>query len=256
MALKFMEGSMISLPFATVLAASVLTTSFISGVFGMAGGMILMGIYLALMPLPAAMALHGATQVASNAWRAWMWREHIHWQLVRKYAIGAGAALAVFVAGFVAPSKAVALIALGAITFIGLWLPAQLAPNILGRGQAAGAGLLCTVLQFVCGVSGPIFDVFFVRSNLSRKPLVATKAAIQTVGHTLKFGYFTYLLFLSGEYIAPAAALLAMALAPVGTQLSSRALDAITDAQFRKWSRWLIASLAAFYLISGVAMQF
>ena len=64
------------------------------------------------------------------------------------------------------------------------------------------------------------------------------------------------MLFLSGEHVAPAAALLAMALAPVGTQLSSRALDAITDEQFRKWSRWLITSLAAFYLVSGVAMQF
>jgi uncharacterized membrane protein YfcA len=250
-----MEGSMISLPFAAVLATSVLTTSFISGVFGMAGGMILMGILLALMPLPAAMALHGATQFASNSWRAWMWREHIHWPLVWKYAIGAVAALAVFATGFIAPGKSVALIALGLITFTGLWLPTQLAPNILGRGQAAGAGLLCTVLQFICGVSGPIFDVFFVRSDLSRKPLVATKAAIQTIGHTLKFAYFTYVLLLSGEHIAPAAALLAMTLAPLGAQLSGRVLDAITDDQFRKWSRWLIASLAAFYLISGLAMQ-
>jgi uncharacterized membrane protein YfcA len=63
-------------------------------------------------------------------------------------------------------------------------------------------------------------------------------------------------LLLSGENIAPMAALLAMALAPVGTQLSSRALDAISDDQFRTWSRWLIAALAAFYLASGLAMRF
>ncbi len=246
---------MISLPFATILAASVLATSFISGVFGMAGGMILMGILLALMPLAAAMALHGATQVASNGWRAWMWREHIHWQLVWRYAAGALAALGVFSFGVIALDKSLALIALGLTTFTGLWLPSRLAPNILGRGQAAGAGLLCTTLQFICGVSGPIFDVFFVRSELSRKPLVATKAAIQTIGHSLKFLYFTSMLLASGEAIAPAAALLAMALAPVGTQLSARALDAITDDQFRLWSRWLIAALAAFYLISGFALR-
>jgi uncharacterized membrane protein YfcA len=246
---------MISLPFATILAASVLTTSFISGVFGMAGGMILMGILLTLMPLSAALALHGATQVASNGWRAWMWREHIHWQLVWRYAIGAVLALGVFACGLIAPDKSTALTALGLITFTGLWLPPQLAPNILGRGQAAGAGLLCTILQFICGVSGPIFDVFFVRSNLSRKPLVATKAVIQTIGHSLKFLYFTYVLILSDEYVAPAAALLAMALAPIGTQLSARALDAMTDDQFRLWSRRLITVLAAFYLVCGLSMR-
>jgi len=63
---------MISVPFAAALTASVLSTSFVSGVFGMAGGMILMGLLLSLMPLAPAMALHGITQIASNAARAWL----------------------------------------------------------------------------------------------------------------------------------------------------------------------------------------
>jgi len=247
---------MITLPFATVLAASVLTTSFISGVFGMAGGMILMAIFLALMPLPAAIALHGATQVAANAWRAWIWRAYIHWHIVWKYAVGAGMALCVFSFGVIAPDKSTALIVLGLISLLGLWLPQRLAPNILCRGQASGAGLLCTALHLVCGVSGPILDLFFVRSDLSRRHTVATKAAINTIGHGLKFAYFTYVLLNSGENIAPAAALLAMLLAPVGTQLSGRALDAITDDQFRTWSRRLIAAVAAFYLASSLATRF
>jgi hypothetical protein len=168
---------------------------------------------------------------------------------------GAGAALAVFALGVVALDKSAALSALGLITFTGLWLPTQFAPNILGRGQAAGRGpalhraarLRCvgTDLRRVLRALEPVAEA-----------LVATKAAIQTVGHALKFGYFTQVLLLSGESNAPMAALLAMALAPVGTQLSSRALDAISDDQFRTWSRWLIAALAAFYLASGLAMRF
>jgi hypothetical protein len=55
---------MITLPIAAALAASILGTSFLSGIFGMAGGMILMGILLAMMPLAAAMVLHG-----SRRWR-------------------------------------------------------------------------------------------------------------------------------------------------------------------------------------------
>ena len=39
-------------------------TSFLSGVFGMAGGMILVGILLVMIPVPEAMMLHGVTQGA------------------------------------------------------------------------------------------------------------------------------------------------------------------------------------------------
>jgi hypothetical protein len=53
------EAPMITLAFATWLAAAVLSTSFLSGIFGMAGGMILMGILFVIMPLPAAMCCMG-----------------------------------------------------------------------------------------------------------------------------------------------------------------------------------------------------
>ena len=55
----------------------MVATAFLSGIFGMAGGLILMGVLLALMPVPAAMMLHGVTQLASNGWRAFLWRDHI-----------------------------------------------------------------------------------------------------------------------------------------------------------------------------------
>ena len=49
------------------IAVAVLITSFISGILGMAGGMILMGVLLALLPLPTAMVLHGVTQMHRTA---------------------------------------------------------------------------------------------------------------------------------------------------------------------------------------------
>src|SRR5262245_6824294 len=118
---------MVSLPIFTAFAAAVLSTSFISGIFGMAGGMILMGILLAIMPLPAAMVLHGVTQMASNGWRAWLWRAHIHWRIAARYAAGAVVvALALAFLRF-APSKPVALIVLGLMPLIALCLPDRLA---------------------------------------------------------------------------------------------------------------------------------
>src|SRR5213075_1784518 len=63
----------------------MVATAFLSGLFGMAGGMILIGVLLALMPLPTAMVLHAITQMASNGWRAFLWRAHIRWRPVFVY---------------------------------------------------------------------------------------------------------------------------------------------------------------------------
>ena len=52
-------------------------TAFLSGIFGMAGGLILIGVLLFVFPLPTAMVLHAVTQMASNGWRALLWWRHI-----------------------------------------------------------------------------------------------------------------------------------------------------------------------------------
>jgi len=62
----------LSLFVVALLAFSTLATSFISCILGMVGGMILMGVLLALLPLPSAMLLHGVVQLAANGWRALM----------------------------------------------------------------------------------------------------------------------------------------------------------------------------------------
>jgi uncharacterized protein len=246
---------MLTLPIAAGLAAAVLSTSFISGIFGMAGGMILMGILLALMPLAAAMVLHGLTQMAANGWRAWLWRAHIEWPVVATYGAGAALAASAFSAAQVVPSKPVTLIVLACMAFAGLLVPQRLAPDITRWRHGAVAGATCTVLQLVSGVSGPVFDVFFLRARLDRKQIVATKAAIQVLGHALKVIYFgQFVLAGTDQPIAPAVIFLAMGLAIVGTQLSRRVLDTISDAQFRSWTRALIATIASVYLVQGVGL--
>ena len=242
---------MITLPIAAALAAATLSTSFISGIFGMAGGMILMGILLAFLPLATAMVLHGLVQMAANGWRAWQWRKHVHWSLVGHYAVGAMAAAACFAATRAAASQSVVLIIIGLTPFVGLLLPGRFAPDLGRRAHAWGCGAVCTALQLLAGVSGSILDVFFVRSNLDRHQQVATKAAVNLLGHTLKVGYFGHLLAGGGESLSPLAILIAIALAVAGTHLSRFVLDMMSDAQFRTWSRYVIGAASTVYLIEG-----
>src|SRR3546814_1021524 len=74
----------------------IVGTSFLSGIFGMAGGMVLVGVLLAVLPVPEAMALHAVTQMASNGWRAVLWWRHVRWRVVAAYLAGCAVALAVW----------------------------------------------------------------------------------------------------------------------------------------------------------------
>jgi len=245
---------MITLPAAIALAAAVLTTSFVSGIFGMAGGIILIVMLLVVMPVAPAMVLHGATQLVSNAWRAWLWRSEIRWTIFVYYAIGAFAALTFFSFVRFTPDKPATLIAVGIIGFAGLWLPNRIAPDVTRPMHSVGCGALCTALQLVAGISGPVLDVSFVRTDLNRMETVATKAVVQALGHLLKVVYFGQLLAGSDGTVAPMAIALAVVTAVIGTQMSRHILDRITDTQFRNWSRGLIVGIAAACLIQGVTM--
>jgi hypothetical protein len=43
---------------------------------------------LVVMPPPQAMVLHAVTQMASNGWRALLWRQHIVWKLTFSNIVG------------------------------------------------------------------------------------------------------------------------------------------------------------------------
>jgi uncharacterized membrane protein YfcA len=74
---------------ALVILVTVLVTAFISGIFGMAGGLILMGVLAAMLPVATAMVVHGAVQMVSNGYRAFLWRQYIDWRVFRRYALAA-----------------------------------------------------------------------------------------------------------------------------------------------------------------------
>jgi uncharacterized membrane protein YfcA len=241
-----------SLPVIAALGAAALVTSFISGILGMAGGMILMGVLLALLTVPQAMVLHGVTQYAANGWRAFLWRRSIDWRVLRGNTWGALVALAAFTVVQLVVSKPVALVVLGVTPFIGMALPEKLVLDVQRRGHPFLCGLVCMALQLVAGVAGPILDVFFVRSQMDRRAVVATKASTQCVGHTIKIAYFGFLVGSAQRGTVDfwlGAMMVALAIA--GTTLSRRVLERLTDASFRQWTSWAVMSAGVVYLATG-----
>ena len=237
-----------------ILAVSALVTSFISGILGMAGGLILMGVLLAVMSVPAAMMLHGITQLASNGWRAFLWRSHVDWRVFRGYLYGSLVVTAIFAAFQFVVSKPIALIVMGLTPFLALALPEKLHLNVERRGHASACGAVCTVLSLTAGVSGPILDVFFVRSKMTRHAVVATKATTQSLSHLLKIAYFGGILTAGRGEVEPWIAAMMVALAFVGTTLSTRVLEKMNDASFRLWTRRVVMVIGIAYLTSGILL--
>jgi len=70
------------LVFTLIIILATLGTAFLSSIFGMLGGLILMGILVSIMPVSQAMVLHGLIQLTSNGYRAWLNRKDINWSIV------------------------------------------------------------------------------------------------------------------------------------------------------------------------------
>lgn len=233
-----------------VLGLSMVGTAFLSGLFGMAGGLVLIGVLLALMPLPTAMVLHAITQIASNGWRAFLWRAHISWRPVAVYVSGCVLTLAVWSIARYVPDKPVALLLLGATPFMARLTPRDLKPNPDSLRQGLFYGSTCMALMLMTGVSGPLMHVFFLGGKFDRRSIVATKAACQVASHLMKLIYF-------GSIISQAAtldvrlALLGIAASLLGTTLARRLLEAMSDHQFRTWANRLITTVASYYVLYG-----
>ena len=60
-----------------VILLSTFFTAFLSSIFGMLGGLILMGVLVFIMPVSNAMVLHGLIQLTSNGYRAWLNKKDI-----------------------------------------------------------------------------------------------------------------------------------------------------------------------------------
>ena len=234
------------------LAVVVFATSFLSGIVGLAGGLILMGALLLFLPVTTSMVLHATTQMASNGSRAFLWRAHVHRGIFARYMLGGAVAFAFFAWLQFVPDRALVYIALGVMPFVGFILPDSVAPRADRRFGAEASGFLSTALQLVSGVSGPALDIFLIRSDLDRRAVVATKAICQTATHFMKLVYFGGLIGGGFGEVHPAAVALAVALAILGTNLARTILERMSDVQFRRWMKVLMITIGSFYMAQGV----
>ena len=243
---------------AGVIFLCVFLTSILSGLVGMAGGVILMALLVATLPTASAMIMHGLIQAMANGSRVWFIRQHMQWQLMPTYFAGVVMVGVLFWFFKISWSAPVILIAIGIIAWLPILMPKNLALDVTRKPVTLLCGITVTATQLLAGTSGPLLDAFFQGSRLNRFEMVCTKAFTQAVGHTVKVVYFTWLSLSASEplhhLVNTAFVLLLLATSLGGTRIGTWLLHKVNESNFRRMTSVIIAILGTF-VTGGGAMQ-
>ncbi len=230
-------------------------TSLISGVFGMAGGMILMG-FLPLYFLPAqAILLHGIIQGFANAHRSFTLRGAIDWRGMRYYALGSFLAFVILRQVQFVPDRSLLYLFLAVIAFAGAFNCFPAALSFQRNRGAFISGIAVSGVQLVVGVAGPLLDLFFRDRSAPKENVIATKSMTQVLSHALKVALMVEILrnqerVLIFQWWEIA---LILAVSAVGTSIGRIFLGRMSQANFYRWTSWILAGLGVIYFQKGVS---
>jgi len=236
---------------AAFLIAAAFVTAGISGVFGMAGGLMLKGAIALVLPVSATFVTHGLLQLSANGWRAALHRRHLAWRIIAIYALASAVAAALMALVVYEPTKATLYLLMGVVPGL-LWIPRSwLELDAAKPLHGFVCGLSVTGLNLTAGVAGPLLDIFFVRTALTRHQIVATKAATQVFAHLAKIVvYGAPLIAVHGRGLPPWWVFaLAIPLSLAGTAAGGQLLERMDDANFKRLSRLIVTVTGLVYLV-------
>ena len=233
-----------------ILTIAAFLTSIISGIVGMAGGVTLLGVMSAILPAGQVVPLHGVVQLASNSTRTVVFIKDVAWRIFLRYSIplviGVWASTFVWSGdklGWFKPAVG------GFILAFLLWRWFKPALRNLPLWSFVPLGLVVGFATIFIGSTGPLIAPFFLRDDLENEQVIATKAACQTVGHTLKIPAFIALGF---NYLPHWPLLGALLIAViVGTVLARRILKLVSRQFFVILYQVVLALIALYLILSG-----
>lgn len=207
----------------------------------MGGGVLLIAVMGNVFSPAVLIPLHGVIQLGSNATRAAVLWKDIRLSICIPFALGA--AIGATVASQVVlnlPEKPYRF-SLAILILVLTWMPNfKNAPKVPHKFFFLGCG--ATFLSFFVGATGPLTAPFYLRENLAKKVLVATKAAAQVFIHSMKVGAF----FLLGFSFSPYWKLLVWMLiaATLGTFVGKFLLERLSQQAFRVAFKVVVTLLA------------
>jgi uncharacterized membrane protein YfcA len=204
----------------------------ISGIIGMGGGVLLLSIMTFFIDYTLLIPLHGIVQLVSNSSRTIYLRKSIRWDFFIPFILGAptGFIIAFFILKEISNTNYYYLL-LSFFILYAVFKPKKFPEFRLKGYQWSILGLFSGIQGSLIGATGPLIAPFYLRSDLKKEEIVATKAAQQIATHFLKiplflsldFDYFKHIDLITGMCIA----------AVLGTYLGVKLLGKVNESAFK-----------------------
>ena len=105
----------------------------------------------------------------------------------------------------------------------------------------------------LAGASGPVLDIFYVKSKMSKEGILGTKAVTQTLGHVLKLIYYAIMMAIASDLVPAWLIPAVVAAAIIGNYCASLVVTRLSDQQFKKIGRYVISFICVIYIGKGIA---
>lgn len=231
-----------------ILAISTLCTSVISAIIGMGGGILLLSVMTFFMPMSVIIPIHGLVQLISNFSRLVILRKNIIYSYTAYFLLGLpfGVLLAVYFLKIYLNEYHALSVVLFLIIY-SVFKPKKMPHFKLKRFGWTLLGVATGVLAIIAGAVGPLIAPFFIRDDLKKEEIVATKASFQMFAHLMKIPAFFYLSFEYSKYLNEI--ILLGILAIIGTRIGTYILHKVDNELFKKMYKFVIG-------LSGIRIAF
>ena len=233
-----------------VALASTLT-AFLSGFLGMAGGITLLAILTLLLPFPLVIPLHGVAQLLSNSFRLFFLRHSLHTKIFCFFILGApwGTWISLKIIQSV-ENAGPFLVAMALMIFYSVLKPQKLPSFQIPLWGFSLVGFAAGVMGPLVGATGPFLALFFLRKDLSKEQIVATKSTAQLIIHALKIPTFLHLNF---DYFQHGHIILILILTGfIGTKMGVKLLKKTFEKSFRLFYRIALFCCALTIFFKGL----
>lgn len=232
------------------LTVAVFCCSVITGMLGMAGGVMFLGILASYIETSYVVPIYAVVMMISSGSRTALFYDHINWQIFLRYTLGLlpGALLGIYI--FQLLPKDLIKLGMGIFILITIFLPVSKRESSLDRVIFIPVGFIAGLIGIFFGASGPFTSSFYLRQGIIKEALIATKSATTLLEQSLKIFLFG-LIGINVLSYGPLLICLGLAVFP-GIYVGKLLLNKVSEQLFIRAFRIILFILAMRIIITQV----